>query len=361
MVAQAPDSDAVAQAYELALEDLGLPVMRLSTPTELEDAWNKLEHPQPVRHLKTTWFRYAAAVIILVLGTATYFFYNNTKQPVNAISQDKTDIAPGTTGAILTLADGSRVVLDSMSNGLVANQQGGSVMLQNGQLIYAGNGKGMNEAAYNIMSTPKGRQFQVILSDGSKVWLNAASSIKYPTAFTDKERLVQVTGEAYFEVVQDAARPFKVFINNETAVEVLGTTFNINAYSDEEAIKTTLVEGSVRISANKKTKILSPGQQAQVSGKNTISVVNGADLEKEMAWKHGAFNFKDATLKEVMRQLSRWYDIEVVYEKELPATHSSEFWGEISRSTSLAGVLRGLKDAGVHFKIEGGRKLIVMP
>lgn len=318
---------------------------------------NEQELP-PVRRLSFLR-RWAAAAAILVLLAAGYFFLftdRSSKQAPIVSQSPVIDIAPGKEGAILTLADGRTVVLDSLGNGVIATQNGSTVVLKNGQLAYDADGAA-TAIAYNTMSTPKGRQFQLVLPDGTKVWLNAASSLRYPTVFAGTEREVEVTGEAYFEVAKNKQKPFRVKINEQTTVEVLGTHFNINSYQNEEHINTTLLEGSVKVINGNERIIITPGQQAQVAGQAKIKVVNGVDLEKVMAWKNGMFNFQDATLKEVMRQLERWYDIDVVYEKGVA---EPEFMGKMGKDLSLSEVLRGLRMSEVHTRIEG-RKLIVMP
>jgi ferric-dicitrate binding protein FerR (iron transport regulator) len=235
-------------------------------------------------------------------------------------------------------------------------------LLKNGQLLYNAGGPVKGAVTYNTMTTPKGRQFQLVLPDGSKVWLNAASSLRYPTVFAGNERTVEVTGEAYFEVARNATKPFVVKVGHETEVQVLGTHFNINSYKDEANINTTLLEGSVRVLNKGKKALLKPGQSAQVAMQANqtagIKIVNDVDMEKVMAWKNGLFNFQDASLQEVMHQLERWYDIEVVYEKGAPEI---EFVGKMERSLSLSEVLRGLQISEVHFRIEQGRRLVVMP
>ena len=314
--------------------------------------------PAPAVHqvhfLRRRAFRYAAAVLLLLSAGAYFWAVNN-----QGIDQPGTDasviIAPGREGAVLTLADGSKVVLDSMGNGVVANQSGVQVVLQNGQLAYDGSSK---EIAFNTITTPKGRQFRLQLPDGSKVWLNAASAIKYPTTFTGKERLVELEGEAYFEVAKNAAMPFKVTARDAT-VEVLGTSFNVNAYRNESVIRTTLLDGAVRLKAYQQSQTLKPGQQAVAKpAREQLEVVNDADLDKVMAWKNGLFNFEDASLEEVMRQLERWYDIEVTYAKGIPPIR---FGGEINRQNTLQDVLQILEKSNVHFRFEESRKLVVIP
>lgn len=321
----------------------------------------------PVIRISSTMLRWSAAAAVLLL-TGTLFFLQlsskSSKQksgtPVAAIPAVKNDIAPGKEGAILTLNDGRTVVLDSLGNGIVTDQNGAKVVLHNGELTYNAREAVNGEVAYNTITTPKGRQFRLLLEDGTKVWLNAASSLRYPTVFNGKERKVEVTGEAYFEVAKNAKMPFHVKINNETEIVVLGTHFNVNSYQNEASINTTLLEGSVRVSNGKESALLNSGQQAQSSAllNNKIKVISNVNVEKIMAWKNGVFDFQDASLGEVMRQLERWYNIEVVYEKGIP---NLEFMGKIGRDLTLSEVLRGLEMSEVHFKIEGGRKLIVMP
>lgn len=348
--------------------------------------------PRPVQwvHPLRRWW-VAASVMLLICGGA-YFWYQEGMRSSLLTKHYNTaaiDINPGRQGAILTLADGTEVVLDSLENGFIAMQNGTQVVLKGEQLVYARLGKHTRDITYNTMRTPKGRQFTLLLPDGSKVWLNAASTIRYPTIFTGKERSVDVTGEAYFEIAQNAKQPFKVNLNGQAEVEVLGTHFNVNAYADEKSVYTTLLEGAVSVSAIQQGSsfkpapgaqtainfqratptILKPGQQAQItvgeiSGQqqappsNAIKVINDPDTEKIMAWKNGAFNFNNTSLKDVMKQLERWYDIEVVYKEGIPDIY---FVGEMSRDESLASVLKGLEASKVHFRIEEGRRLVVMP
>jgi ferric-dicitrate binding protein FerR (iron transport regulator) len=308
---------------------------------------------------------YAAAALLLIAAGLYLMLHkepaNNKNQVVKAKPLTPEQIHPGKDGAILTLADGSKLVLDSLGNGLVSMQNGIKVSMVNGQLVYdAANTAALSSVAtaYNTMSTPKGRQFNLVLPDGSKVWLNAASSIRYPILFTGNERKVEITGEAYFEVAKNARMPFKVKVNDETEIEVLGTHFNINSYENEASINTTLLEGSVKVKNSSGILILKPGEQAQSVNKEKIKLVKEVNIDKVMAWKNGYFDFQDATLQEVMRQLERWYDIEVVYEQEVPEL---EFYGKMGKDLSLAAVLSGLEKSNVHFRMESGRKLVVLP
>ncbi|HVK49133.1 MAG TPA: FecR domain-containing protein, partial [Pseudobacter sp.] len=214
-----------------------------------------------------------------------------------------------------------------------------------------------SEAVFNSMSTPKGRQYNLTLPDGTQVWLNSESSIRYPTVFNGKERRVEVTGEAYFSVSRNNKMPFIVNVDRQADIQVLGTEFNVNSYANEASINTTLLEGSVRVKANKLSQILTPGQQAQVGQDKKIRLVKDVDIDKVIAWKNGYFNFNDADLHEIMRQLERWYDIEVVYAKPVQPV---EFRGKLERSLSLSQVLEGLQLMQVKFRIEG-RKVIIEP
>ncbi|WP_295123212.1 FecR family protein [uncultured Chitinophaga sp.] len=317
---------------------------------------------QPVRR----WVWAAASVALLVAATGGYLLLTKEKtvSTPTSIVKTQTDILPGKTGAVLTLADGSQVVLDSMGNGVIGTQNGTQLTLKNGELAYDNAGAGAAAVVYNNLVTPNGRQFQLVLPDGTKVWLNAASSLRYPTAFSGKTREVAVTGEVYFEVAQNANQPFIIDIDNRAHIQVLGTSFNVNAYDNEANIKTTLVDGSVKVFAGGPAKdgafvVLQPGQQAHITdeAKDAIRVVNRADVDKAVAWKSGIFNFNNSSLEEVMRQVARWYDIEVVYENTVP---DIRFGGKLSNDVSLTGLLQSLKESEVNFRIEG-RRLIVMP
>lgn len=313
---------------------------------------------------------WAAASILLLAGLGVYFWYQHNNQPQVLTHTDQNlpkPILPGRDGAILTLADGSQVVIDSLGNGVIAMQGGTRVLLQDGQLAYDPKESVNGEISYNTMSTPKGRQFSLRLPDGTRVWLNAASSIRYPTTFQGSERRVEIQGEAYFEVVKNIQMPFRVNVNNKAEVEVLGTSFNLNAYENEANISATLLEGSVKVADYKlpssdRTVTLQPGQQAQIrqmdqSAGAGIKVIKEADLEKVMAWKNGAFNFTDLSLKEVMKQLERWYDIEVVFESTVPGV---ELTGKMTRDVTLNELLKNLGDLGVHCRLEG-RTVVVLP
>ncbi|MRG44847.1 DUF4974 domain-containing protein [Chitinophaga sp. SYP-B3965] len=289
----------------------------------------------------------AAAAVLMALATGFYFWSQRYLRQIPELA----GITPGSTKAILTLADGSTVALDSAGNQVI-RQGSTAIRQQGGQLEYDVQGASKTEH-FNTLVTPRGGQFRVTLPDGSKVWLNAASSLRYPTAFINNTRTVEITGEAYFEVTQDAQKPFKVKVNNQTEILVLGTEFNVNAYTDEPTINTTLLEGAVRIN----TQTLTPGQQAQVNTDGAIKLINDVDVSETVAWKNGIFSFNNADVRTVMRQMGRWYNIEINYEQ---AVYTAKFKGKIDRTLDLTDALEVLKKAGVNFKMEG-RTLTVMP
>ena len=216
----------------------------------------------------------------------------------------------------------------------------------------------------NTMHVPKGGQYQLTLPDGTRVWLNSASSITYPTAFSGSERSVTISGEAYFEVAKKVNSPFHVRIGDRAEIQVLGTSFNVNAYEDETDIRTTLLDGKIRIEQQQRSVVLAPGQQARLhtglpatASDPAIRVIGHADIDKVMAWKNGYFNFEDMPFGEAMRQLARWYDIDVVYENGIP---DIPLGGETSRNLKLSDLLKGLAGAGVKYRLEQGRRLIIL-
>ena len=282
----------------------------------------------------------AASVILILVSIAAYYYIFPGKLPKASLAQKdpvpaEAGIVPGGNRALLTLADGSTIVLDSASNGMLSRQGNVKVLkLDNGLLSYTGQGMKKsenNETVFNTISTPRGGQYQVTLSDGTKVWLNAASSVSFPVVFTAAERNVSVTGEAYFEVARDRHSPFKVRINN-SEIEVLGTHFNVNTYKEEPAYHTTLLEGRVRIKTVHTSLTLKPGQQGQLNPRTEkLSLAANPDIEQVMAWKNGRFQFENASIENIMRQLARAYDIDVVYVIELSAfSHTCEPSGSVS-------------------------------
>jgi len=307
----------------------------------------------------------AAAAVVLIIAGGAWLLYGKREQggegATKGLRLPKNDLLPGSNKAILTLTDGSKIELDTTRAGLLA-QQGAMrvVKAENGVLNYQameGPGHGKTEMTYNTLTTPRGGQYQLSLPDGSKIWLNAASSIRYPTAFTGSERKVEITGEVYFEVAGDAMRPFRV-TNKGMIVEVLGTHFNINAYEDEPEVRTTLSEGKVRVRHGGNSQLLSPGEQAVLHPSGEIGLEKEIDLEKTMAWKNNQFIFERDELPAILRQLSRWYDVETEYQGPLKPYH---FSGVISRARNASEVLQVLQATGnIHFIIEG-KKILVTP
>ncbi|MBV4358918.1 FecR family protein [Pinibacter aurantiacus] len=307
----------------------------------------------PVRTLRR-WSWVAAASVILALGIGAFIWTNNRKDTgTTSIAQAKAEIVPGNNGAILTLANGSQVLLDSIKSGVVALQGGITAKVHNGALVYEGNG---NEVVYNVVRTPKGREYQITLPDGTQVWLNAGSSIRYPTSFTGDVRRVEITGEAYFEVARNKDMPFKINIEGKGEVEVLGTHFNINAYADEPQMNTTLLEGSIRFTdlQHNKSAVIVPGEQVQLND-GKLNVKKNVDLESVMGWKNGTFNFSSQDIITIMRQISRWYDVEVEYKGAI--SHET-FTGIVSRYSDVSEVLSLMETEDIKFKIEN-KKIVV--
>lgn len=307
--------------------------------------------------------RAAAAVLFIVsIGALAYTYYAPEKENARAIIQNRPapqDIAPGRNAAVLTLSDGSTIVLDDAVNGTLAQQGNVKVLKLNGQVAYKGNGSRAGEVVYNTVTTSRGNQYQLVLADGSSVWLNAASSIRFPIAFTGTARRVEITGEAYFEVAPLYAKgaqkvPFVVSVNTASGggyeVQVLGTHFNINAYDDEPAVRTTLVEGKVRVMQDSRSVLLQPAQQAVSGNGNKALAVQPADVDEALAWKMGLFEFHEASLYSVMRQLSRWYDVDVRFSGSVP---DKLYNGSIRRQATLSQVLQILKLAGVRYSLRG--------
>ena len=309
------------------------------------------------------WLGYAAAVITLMaLGTTLSKYRSHEEQKTLAHLQK--DILPGSNKAILTLANGSKIILDDAKQGKIASQK--NVVInknKSGEVIYKTTSADQTSSsqtpveaiAMNTLTTPRGGQYEVVLPDGTHVWLNAASSLKYPTAFTGNERRVELTGEAYFEVSKDARKPFFVKTTNQT-VAVLGTHFNINSYADEAATKTTLLEGSVKVTGNmnRLTVMLKPGQQA-VNTVNAIDIKPDADIDEAVAWKNGKFLFRNTDLRAIMRQLSRWYDVDVEYQGNVAPKH---YRGRISRNVPVSEIFQILKTSGINFTINGGKIIV---
>lgn len=320
-----------------------------------QEIWTSIhkEINPPVRRL---WPRIAvAASLILAFSTAAYLFFPRSGHTDKQLAlTPKNQVSPGRNGAILTLANGQKLVLEQIPIGSVNTQQGALLKKTNdSSLTYQPvQAEALATLSFNTLEVPRGRQFSVILPDGTKVWLNAASSLQYPTAFSGHERLVRLTGEAYFEVAHQDKAPFKI-ATKDALIEDIGTHFNVNAYSDEPDSRTTLLEGAVRVSAGSHQLVLAPGKQAVISnGKLTMA---DADVRESISWKNGFFTFKKANIQTVMRQFSRWYDINVKYEGGIPDV---ELTGDVYRNTNAEKALKILSYFGISYKFEGKTILI---
>ncbi|WP_431292751.1 FecR family protein [Pedobacter sp. P26] len=305
----------------------------------------------PAKRFKL-WQRIAAAAaIILVIGGGIFYCANQSTRGNDSLAELKAhDIAPGYNKAVLTLANGQQISLTDAKNGKLANEANTVIKkTADGQLVYMEADETQQQLIYNTISTPVGGQYTLILSEGTKVILNAASSLKYPAQFKGKDRVVELSGEGYFEVAHDQSKPFKVISRGQT-VEVLGTHFNINSYLDEPNIKTTLLEGSVNVNGT----IIKPKQQAIFNNRSIL--VREVEPEEVVAWKNGLFKFDHTDIHTLMRQIARWYDVEVVYEGTVK---DGQFYGKIERSYTLSEVLKVLELGNLHFRVEG-RKIIVL-
>jgi transmembrane sensor len=305
--------------------------------------------------VKTSWIKYAAAAILL-LSVGLYFFKSKQTGFDTSLAKISNDIKPGGNNAILTLSNGTRIILNDAKNGKLAVQGSASVVkLASGELKYNQDGASEESPVYNTMSTPRGGQYKLQLPDGTVVMLNSESSITFPIAFKGKERNVSLTGEAYFEVAKNKKMPFHVSFGDQQ-VEVLGTHFNISAYKDQPDYKTTLLEGSVRISWGKENHLLVPGQQAVYKSDNKIFEVNNVDTEDVIAWKNGLFLFDNTELDQVMLQLSRWYNVEVEYDGPKPVLN---FTGAVKRDNNLSRVIKILESTGgIKFTINGNKIIV---
>ena len=317
-------------------------------------------------HSKYRIFRFrawqSAAAAILILLTAGIYYYQNSPEPVIVKTETprfRNDVAPGNNKAILTLDDGSKINLDDAKTGILASESNIDIKKTgSGQLEYAAGTQSVKTVKYNILSTPMGGEYQLVLPDGSKVWLNSGSTLRFPTAFIGSERIVELKGEAYFDIAKNPKMPFLVRTNNAMDIKVLGTQFNIMAYDDEKNINTTLIEGSVEVLKGSGKTMLKPGQEAILNrGSGNIKVAS-ADLEQAIAWKNGYFIFYNENIESIMRKVSRWYNVDVVYQGNLS---NKDFVGTISRNKNISELLKMLELTGaVHFSIDG-RRITVMP
>lgn len=312
---------------------------------------------------KSNWpLLLAAACILAVIGTLMFISIKPAKETATKAvalneSVNPAVIAPGGDKAVLLLDDGSAITLDSTGNGTISIQGATRVSKASGQVIYAMNDVPVAETKvlYNTLKTRRGGQYQLALADGTRVWMNASSSLHFPTTFPGKERQVELTGEAYFEVAKDAQRPFSVRVNGIT-VYVLGTHFNVMAYENEAATAITLLEGAVNVTSENNHVRLRPGQQARLQPGAAWQVINNVNLEETVAWKNGYFQLDHTRLDVLMRQVERWYDVDVAYQGKIP---NRQFGGKIPRSSDIIEVMKLLELSNVHSKIEGNRITIL--
>jgi len=333
---------------------------------ELEDSYELLKSKLPLQaepQVIRLWPRVAvAASFALLLGTGIFYF-TKPKEQIVPVAEKAQEIAPGGTRGILTLSNGKQIILANISAKDTIAKEGEEVTIKmgaNGVITYIINpdadASKNNPNAFNTLSTPTGGQYNIVLADGTKVYLNAVSSIKYPTQFNGDKRLVELDGEAYFEVAKDKSKPFIVKSDNQS-IEVLGTHFNVHAYANESVVKTTLLEGSVAVSFKNQKSILKPGQQSNVSDNFAKIKIREVDTDEAIAWKNGRFKFDNADLKTVMRQLERWYGIKVEYRGDVSDVR---FSGGTFMNKNLSEVLKVLELSNIKFKVEG-RTIIVYP
>lgn len=309
-----------------------------------------------------TWLKIAASILI-ISATAVLLWKSQQQQPVSKKNNEATaattkKILPGGNVAYLTMANGAVIKLNSQKNGKLATQTGVQInKIKDGVLAYNGESATDKNPVYNMINIPRGGQYQLVLADGTKVWLNSASSLKYPIAFYGKERKVELSGEAYFEVAKNPSKPFTVSVNG-VSVQVLGTHFNIMAYDDEKDITTTLLEGSVKLLHHGQQALLRPGQQGTLYDQQTAFNIKNVDVEDAVAWKNGFFVFNDEDIQTIMKRISRWYDVDVVFPEKF---RRKNFGGTVSRFNDVSEVLHSLELTGsVHFRTEG-RRITVMP
>lgn len=368
-----PEEKAEFDQWYEAFDDTRMPALAGETPEVLRQRLYaeimrkgriqpKVGKTAPMRQYWT-----AAAAIVLLVGGLTLVYIMRTPRPL-VVMNDRpavdTVIAPGGNKAVLTLANGTKMILDSAKNGLLAMQGGmGVVKKDDGAISYERDGSVGERGGllYNTVATPKGGQYVVTLPDGTRVWLNATSSIRFPTAFTGAERLVQIRGEAYLEVAPDRTKPFRVAVvyangEKQMEVEVLGTQFNVMAYEEEGAVKTTLLEGAVRLVHGAETKVLRPGQQGELKD-DVFRLMSNADTSAAVAWKNGQTLFASEDITAIMRKVSRWYDVDVEYQGQLPKRN---FTGGISRKADISEILKILELNQIHFTVKG-RKITLMP
>jgi ferric-dicitrate binding protein FerR (iron transport regulator) len=346
--------------HSLQAKNLPVPDMEKITAEMLQKIREQIHDTSKTYRLQL-WVKIAAAACIaLLLAIGGHYIIQTPKSGPIAQTRSQ-DVAPGGNKAVLTLANGQTIILDNAHAGQLTSQGNSKITkVNNGLIAYQpGTSTGSGPAAmqYNTLAVPRGGQYQLILPDGTKVWLNAASSIRYPAAFTGTERRVAITGEAYMEVAKDVNRPF-IVTTRHSDITVLGTRFNVMAYSNEPVVNTTLLEGSIKVSlpGEKQSIMIEPGEQASVGNTSSDIQVNKVNADDAAAWIHGLLSLNDVSVQEFMDQLSRWYDVDIEYAGKVPP---KKFGGMINRNAHLSDVLSALNVAGIHTKLEG-KKIIVL-
>lgn len=355
-----PEDRAFLESWYLNYNQSDPVVMEDQYRTEdVDSVWKAVQPKHSVAKNINLWYGIAAAALVFVVfAFGGYFLYQKNKVPSTTVA--KNDVAPGKNRATLTLSNGKKLVLASANAGQLAHEAGVVInKTKNGELTYTAGSENSTAASadlFNLLETSRGEQYQLILPDGTHVWLNAASSLKYPVVFGNKERLVELKGEAYFEVSHNKAVPFRVKTEQQV-VEVLGTHFDVNAYADEKATATTLMEGSVKVTAvtSHTNIIIKPGQQSTVNTRGLT--VQPVDTDEAIAWKNGYFQFNDETLEAIMRKVSRWYNVDVEYRDDAPI--SLVFSGTVSKYKNVSQVIRILElTNAVHLKIQGNKIVV---
>ena len=314
---------------------------------------------QPSRIYARTRFAVAASVLVVLLGLGSLYIYRfrETKPVSPAVAAVKNDVAPGGNKATLTLGDGKVISLDNTGNGLLATQGKSKVVkVDDGELTYSNEQGKSKDIVYNTLTTPVAGKFQIVLSDGTKVWLNSSSSLVYPSVFEGKERTVTLNGEGYFEVATNKSMPFIVKIADGNAIKVLGTHFDVMAYSDEPAMKATLLEGSIAVQSGTASGLLKPGEEAEILTQGVVKITPAEDVTEAIAWKNGLFQFDHSSIQSILRQISRWYGVTVVYKD---AVHTEPLKGMAPRNVNLSKLLEGISGmTGIHFTLNGSQLIV---
>ncbi|MEP7232181.1 MAG: FecR family protein [Ginsengibacter sp.] len=364
LIAQSENQEAVKKLIDALIDNTGSEMILTGQVSAaiLENILKKDDNiviPSMRKSGFRLWVRVAAAMILFTSAIFAYILLSQKRDGVfmaEVTNEKHSPIIPGGNKATLTTSDGTVIILDSVQNGTISNVGSTQVIKKGGMIMYdvSASFKPGAPVVYNTLSTPKGGQYQVVLPDGSKVWLNASSSLHFPSAFTGSKREVELTGEGYFEVAKNKKKPFQVIVGN-MKVNVLGTHFNINAYAEESSIKTSLLEGSVHIAKGSVSNFLKPGQQATLkTGDDKVKITN-ADMDQVMAWKNGLFQFDGDGITTIMREIGRWYNVEVLFEDTPP---TRRFRGKISRDAQLSDVLKIIGLSGVNFSVVGNRIIV---